>query len=50
MWHAAPFGKVFCVLIQGVVAAQDVDACQKDLVWRVVKVHAFPAHTLVAEA
>lgn len=44
-----PFGEVFGVLVQGVVAAQDVDACQEDLVGRVVEIHAFPCNALVAE-
>jgi hypothetical protein len=42
-----PLGKVSCIFVQGVIAAQDVDACQKNLVRRIVQIYADPSYALV---
>jgi hypothetical protein len=45
-----PFGEVPGVLVKRVIAAEDVDEGQDDLVWRVVDVYGDPADSLVAFA
>ena len=48
--ESIPFGKVFCVFVQGVVAAEDVDQGQQDLIWCVVQVDDYPANAFVSAA
>jgi hypothetical protein len=45
-----PFGEVPGILVKRVIAAENVDEGQNDLVWRVVNVYSDPADSLVAFA
>jgi hypothetical protein len=45
-----PFGEVPGILVKRVVAAENVDEGQDDLVWRVVYIYSDPADSLVAFA
>jgi hypothetical protein len=42
-----PFGKVLRILIQGIITAQDIDARQQNLVWRIIQIYADPSYALV---
>jgi hypothetical protein len=42
-----PFGEVFRIFVQGIITAQDVDARQQNLVWRIIQIYANPSYALV---
>jgi hypothetical protein len=42
-----PLGEVLRILVQSIITAQDVDARQQNLVWRIIQIYADPAYALI---